>query len=440
MNKKGFTLIEILAVLVIVSILVIISIPTISDMLENSKEKSRQEVLEMVKTAAEMYAIDYKVGLAEPIYITELCKNYLKCPIKDPITDEEITGYLYSRIDKSNNNARVFELKTGTPLNLNNILLATVGTKDIAVNKYAGNGLYKWGDKYIYRGGLTRSNTAGLSTETGYLTDTISGTDVSNFIQVPWETYATGENCASAINKCYRIIGINKDGSITLIRDFGIFDQIFDDTHNTAASINYSNHAENYGYNTLLENVPTKGYPAEYRQFSKMYHSIYGVSGYEKVNLRSYNTILVPIDVCLNAVSRYSGINATDYATTSKVTDSCNVIGKQDTRPVFPLKERLVRTLYPEEYLNASTESTCYTDYDNQYQCRNQNYIFGNDVFWSITPSFNTTWSVRLFAYGVSGHGSSNSSYKFRPVVTLKKDLIITGGSGTSTSPYVIAN
>jgi prepilin-type N-terminal cleavage/methylation domain-containing protein len=146
MKKNAFTLIEILAVLIIISILVILSIPSLSDMLEKSKEKSKREVIEMVKTAAEMYAIDYKIGLAEPIYITDLCKNYIKCPIKDPITDQPITGYLYSRIDKNNSYSRVFELKTGTPIILNDSILSTVGGKDISINKYSGNGLYKWGD------------------------------------------------------------------------------------------------------------------------------------------------------------------------------------------------------------------------------------------------------------------------------------------------------
>ncbi len=438
MKKNAFTLIEILAVLIIISILVILSIPSLSDMLEKSKEKSKREVIEMVKTAAEMYAIDYKIGLAEPIYISDLCKNYIKCPIKDPITDQPITGYLYSRIDKNNSYSRVFELKTGTPIILNDSILSTVGGKDISINKYSGNGLYKWGDKYIYRGGLTRSNVAGLTTPNGYLTDTISGTDVANFIKVPWENYAVGETCTLTTNKCYRIVGINDDGTIVIIRDRSSFNQIFDNTHNTAASINYSSPGTNYGYNTLLENIPTNGYPGEYRQYSNMYHAVYGSLGYEQTNLAIYKSILKPMDVCINRVSRYVGLNATDYGTTTMVTDSCNIIGKVGTGSIYPLKNKLVRSVYTEEYLNVSTESTCYTDYGH-YQCRNRNYMFNNEIIWTMNPSFETTWSVRALFYGGAGHASALESYGFKPVMTLRKNLVISGGNGTAASPYVIA-
>jgi len=345
MNKRGFTLIEVLVVLVMVSILVILSIPSISDMLDKSKQKSKEEVLNMVKSAAEMYASDYDIGLAEPIDIATLCKNYLKCPIKDPITDLPITGYVYSRIDKTNDNTRVFELMAGTPVQLSTTIISTVGGKDIAVNKYVGNGLYKWGNKYIYRGGLTKTNPAGLTT-VDYQNDTDSGSQVSNYIQVPWETYAVGETCSTPTNKCYRIISINEDGSMNIIRDKGESNQLFDDVHNTAASTNYSQPGINYGYNSLLENVPTKGYPAEYRKYSKMYLAVYGDTGYEKTTLKSYKTLLEEINVCLNSIARFKGMNAADYATTTNVTDTCNINGKPSTNSVYPLKQRLVRSMY----------------------------------------------------------------------------------------------
>ncbi len=439
MNKKGFTLIEILSVLVIVSILVVISIPSISDILEKSKQRSKEEVLETVKSAAEMYAIDYKIGLAEPILITELCKNYLKCPIKDPITDEDITGYLYSRIDKTSNNSKVFELKSGSPISLNNTILNTVNGKDISVNKYAGNGLYKWGDKYIYRGGFTKSNTAGLSTADGYLTDTTSGTDVNNFIKVPWEDYNSGETCNTTTNKCYRIMGINKDGSINIIRDKAAFKQVFDDIHNTEASNYYSNSSIDYGYSSLLENQPLSQYSSEYRKESKMFVRLFKSGGYEETTLRSYKTLLEPIDICLNMYGTVGGINLANYEETNYITDSCNVFGKANVKSVFPLKSRFMRLFYSEEYLNSSTESSC-TSY-GQYQCRSQNYIYNDDSMISLNSDFRFSWIVRSMS--VRGHLTGSSAYgnhSVRPVMTLKKDVIITSGNGTSNNPYIIAN
>lgn len=438
MNKKGFTLIEILSVLVIVSILVVISIPSISDMLEKSKEKSKQEVIQMVKSAAEMYALDYKIGLAEPIYMTELCKNYLKCPIKDPITDAEITGYLYSRIDKANSNARVYELKTGTPTTLNTTILATVGGKDISINKYAGNGLYKWGDKYIYRGGLTKTNPSGTLNNSEYINDVDSGSEVSNYIKVPWEIYTTGEVCTSTTNKCYRIMEINEDGTIKIIRDKAAFNQVFDNTFNSEFNALCSVTTTAYGYNTLLANNPPKAKPNEYRQFSLMYNVLYGSAGYENTNLKSYISILEPLDVCLNKTSKFNGINA-NTPVASYVNDTCDVSSKPNTTFIYPLKSKYVRLPYMEEYLNASTEPACTEN--NRYECRNQNYTYNKTVFW--LQNGDTTYSCLVNA--VPAHGSGSTSYAgssnaVRPVVTLKKDLIIIGGNGTAASPYEIAN
>lgn len=439
MNRKAFTLIEILSVLVVVSVLVIISIPSITDMLEKSKQKSKEEVLEMVKTAAEMYAIDYKIGLAEPIYITELCKNYLSCPIKDPITDNEITGYLYSRIDKANSNAIVYEIVSGTPILLNNTILTTVNNKDISVNKYAGNGLYKWGDKYIYRGGFTRSNPDGLATANGYLTDTISGEDVNNFIQVPWETYTSGETCTSESNKCYRIMGINEDSSINIIRDKGDFSVAFDNVHNTAASNYYSNPSHDYGYSDLLENEPLSEHSSEYRKTSNFYNAVFAKGGYEDITFSAYNTMLENIDICLNKYIIIVGLNKTDYDTTPYIKDSCDIFGKSSTKSVFPLKGRKMRLFYSEEYLNSSTEPTC--NAYGQYQCRNQNYLYKIEPTRSLNSDFRYSWFNKAIDYGGNlTNFPSYSNTKIRPVVTLKKDLIITSGDGSASNPYVIAN
>ena len=53
MNKKGFTLVELLAVIAIVAILVIISMPNIIEMFNNAREKSFKNEVETIKTELE---------------------------------------------------------------------------------------------------------------------------------------------------------------------------------------------------------------------------------------------------------------------------------------------------------------------------------------------------------------------------------------------------
>ena len=56
MNNKGFTLIELLAVLVILVVIMSIAIPSITSSAERSKAKQREQVINIVKAQAELYA------------------------------------------------------------------------------------------------------------------------------------------------------------------------------------------------------------------------------------------------------------------------------------------------------------------------------------------------------------------------------------------------
>ena len=72
MNKKGFTLVEILAVLVILSLLLILTIPSIRDALTNGKNKINEINKKQIEDAA-------KIIVDEVIYcnMTEITKDAL---------------------------------------------------------------------------------------------------------------------------------------------------------------------------------------------------------------------------------------------------------------------------------------------------------------------------------------------------------------------------
>ena len=60
LNNKGFTLVELLAVLVILIAIMGIAIPTISSSLERTKDKQNKARYKIIESAAEQYVTDYK--------------------------------------------------------------------------------------------------------------------------------------------------------------------------------------------------------------------------------------------------------------------------------------------------------------------------------------------------------------------------------------------
>lgn len=81
MNKKGFTLVEVLAVLVILSLLLILTIPSIKNALTNGKNKINDINKKQIEDAA-------KIIVDEVIYcnMTEIAKDALKDETSDEIS------------------------------------------------------------------------------------------------------------------------------------------------------------------------------------------------------------------------------------------------------------------------------------------------------------------------------------------------------------------
>ena len=92
MNNRGFTLIELLAVLDILVVIMSIAIPCITSSVERSKAKQRDEVINIVKAQAELYADKHKNSLSngDSIDVRKLfCDGYLTLEeAKDPMNEK----------------------------------------------------------------------------------------------------------------------------------------------------------------------------------------------------------------------------------------------------------------------------------------------------------------------------------------------------------------
>ena len=94
------------------------------------------------------------------------------------------------------------------------------------------------------------------------------------------------------------------------------------------------------------------------------------------------------------------------------------------------------------EYVRASTNSSC-TDVDAGYDttnCKNNNWMFNSDNWWTLSPLSGSpsrgVWYV--YSSGNFDYRGASTSYGVRPVLTLNSNIQITGGEGTSSSPYTL--
>ncbi len=106
MKKQGFTLVELLAVIVILGLIALVSVPAITGIIKNSKEELSASQIETIKMAAKNWASDIKNVNKLPqeenkevcIYFATLQdKGYLPLDLKNPKT-----GKPYTDTKKSN--------------------------------------------------------------------------------------------------------------------------------------------------------------------------------------------------------------------------------------------------------------------------------------------------------------------------------------------------
>lgn len=97
LNKKGFTLMELLAVIVILAIIFTVAFPSISSSVERSKNKQLNAKIEVIEAAGEVYISDNNVN--DVSIVTLFCDGILtKDELKDPFNEKNsLCGYVSYR-------------------------------------------------------------------------------------------------------------------------------------------------------------------------------------------------------------------------------------------------------------------------------------------------------------------------------------------------------
>lgn len=96
LNRKGFTLMELLAVIVIMAIIFAVAVPSISSSIERSKNKQLNAKIEVIEAAGEIYISNHKreteVSIAT-LYCDKLLTND---EIRNPFNDKDsLCGFVY---------------------------------------------------------------------------------------------------------------------------------------------------------------------------------------------------------------------------------------------------------------------------------------------------------------------------------------------------------
>ena len=108
--KRGFTLVELLAVLILLGVISLIAIPSIGKILNRSREKARESTKnELIKAAKNYYADNIRElpddGSHKCLSVSEIEESgYISNDdIVDPTTEEKLTGYVKIYFDNTYN-------------------------------------------------------------------------------------------------------------------------------------------------------------------------------------------------------------------------------------------------------------------------------------------------------------------------------------------------
>ena len=104
--KKGFTLIEVLAVIIILAILALIAVPAINGVLKNSRQKAYDLQVDTIEEAAMKYSIEHNEILPKDdgIFTNQLMLSQL---ISSGYIEKTDNGKIYNPIDNSEMNGCV---------------------------------------------------------------------------------------------------------------------------------------------------------------------------------------------------------------------------------------------------------------------------------------------------------------------------------------------
>ena len=200
MKRKGFTLTELLAVIVILSVITLITVPMITSVIEESKKKALVSSVQGVLDATEYFTMSHETGVYEFLFDTEHQGSTVKGEQLEYKGNIEGEGKLY--IDKEGN--------TSICISNDNYYAYKNYNSDIVV------GERKEGNCIIGFDALTNKYIAMLDDGTGQVSNVYSKDEINNIISNLSNVYATKEELENLNSKLNNLNVMYNDENDTL--------------------------------------------------------------------------------------------------------------------------------------------------------------------------------------------------------------------------------
>ena len=415
-KKNAFTLIELLAVIVILAVILVISIPRILDVIETSKKDSFKNSAQLIADSAEKKKASNKLlDKDEEITCKDVAKindeDYASCIItfdSDGIAKVSITGK--GKFDG-------LKITNGTKEN--------VEVKEITKPTYGMKATEYISNLYDYDGeGLKKDNTEDENVR-------YYGSNPNNYV--------------SFNNELWRIIGVFGN-NVKLIRKDSLRSLSWDSSE---SSVN-----DGYGVNEWSQ-ADLKNY------LNTMYYGGTTVTCYGGIKNSTTTCPTGTIDETSKALidNHIWNTGAIEYntrtdtlafyqaerGTKGKICSSSNYCN--DTVERTTTWTGYVALPYVTDWAYASSESVCETniqtkDSSNAYICKNNNWMQRSSYTWYLSPlAYGSDASYAWYVSGVgyAGYNFAASSNAVVPSIYLKSSVLMKGGSGTSSDPYKLA-
>ena len=421
-NKdRGFTLVELLAVIVILAVILVIAVPKVSEVINSSKKASFESSAKTIAAQAEKKKMEKEI-LEDTGSIN--CSDVVK------LND---TDYGNCSISFDGNTAKVTLVGKGKFKGLK----ITNGTKDNSKAEEIKAPVY--GNAVNYVNGLYAYDAS----SNGLEKDTTSDANIRY-------VGANPNNYVEFNNELWRIIGIF-NGNVKLVRDDILTTYSFDNK-TTAQGIE-----TDYGTNDW-----TNSYLREF--LNDYYFSGKTITCHSEAigaSTATNATITCPEINKINATARSMiqkttwTLGGTTYKTSNPPyeTYTVNELYESERGTQVYSKHATTSTdyiglIFPSDYGYASTDASCrqnlrsgltYTNnaYGGTPTCKNNNWLFKGVWYWTILPHSSYAYDV-FFVFSDDGLHHSQVLYResVRPSLYLKSDIKIVSGSGTKDDAF----